>query len=131
MVRKLDELTSNRGVWDSPWDQPAAKIAWLREALAREREPQKRFDLQREIAETFLIAGSSELAIATLEAIARELGPVIDAAHAELVQADLALAFFRMGELQNCAMEPQLRLLPLPGAGRAAVHQSRLACPKR
>lgn len=125
MVRKLDELTSSRGAWDSPWDQPSAKIAWLREALARERDPGKRFELQREIAETFLIAGSSELAIATLEQLQRELGPAMTPRHAEIVKADLAFAYFRMGELQNCAWNHNSDscLFPVQGGG---VHQSRL-----
>jgi hypothetical protein len=125
MVKTLDTLARERGVWDSPWDMPAEKIAWLRDALARERDPQKRFDLRREIAETFLIAGTSELAIAELEELQKELGPVMTPRHAQIVKADLAFAYLRMGELQNCAWNHNAEscLFPVQGGG---VHAARL-----
>jgi hypothetical protein len=125
MVKALDQLARERGVWDSPWDMPSEKIAWLRAALANEREPQKRFDLQREIAETFLIAGTSEMAIETLEKLQKELAPVMTPRHAETVKADMAFAFFRMGELQNCAWNHNSDscIFPVQGGG---VHEKRL-----
>ncbi len=125
MVKQLDSMAQAEGVWDNPWDQPSEKVAFLRDALAKERDPQKRFDLMREISDTYLIAGSSEAAIATLEQIQKELGALLTPAHAEVLKAEIAFAHFRMGELQNCAWNHNSDscLFPVQGGG---VHPWRL-----
>ena len=119
MAAALEGFAQREGVWDNPWDQPSEKIAFLREALAKEREPAKQFELRREIAEWYMTAGSSEAALATLEAIQRDFGANLLPRQQEQVKADIAFAYFRTGELQNCAWNHNSDscLFPVQGGG--------------
>jgi hypothetical protein len=103
MVGTLAGIAQNEGVWDNQWDQTKEKLGELRKGLSTERDPQRRFALQREIANHALYDGDSDAAIATLENVQREFGKVLPASLAEAVKADLAFAHFRRGETENCA----------------------------
>src|SRR3977135_4253792 len=102
MVAKLAEFVANEGPWDNEWDKPQEKIQGVLALIKAERDPQKRFELRRELAQRYVIANASEAAISTLEELQKDLGATVPAAYAEIVKADLAFAYFRMGETQNC-----------------------------
>ncbi|HZR07617.1 MAG TPA: CRTAC1 family protein [Myxococcales bacterium] len=125
MPAALAAFAAHEDVWDNQWDQEKEKIASLSATLASEREPPKRFQLKREIARHYLYDGAPEGAIAALEDIQKEFGKVMPADAAEAVKADLAFAWFRMGEIQNCASNhnAQSCLFPIEGGG---VHTRRL-----
>jgi hypothetical protein len=125
MVAELASIADREGVWDNQWDQPMEKITSLSSALESEKNPPKRFQLKREIANHYLYAGAAERAIATLEEIQKEFRNVMPADAAEAVKADLAFAWFRMGEVQNCAAHhnPESCLFPIEGKG---IHTRRL-----
>ena len=57
--------------------------------IKAERDPQKRFELRRELAQRYVIANATEAAIATLEELQKDLGPTAPAAYAEVVKADV------------------------------------------
>jgi hypothetical protein len=125
MAAELASIAAREGVWDNQWDQPNEKIASLSETLKSEKSPARRFQLQREIAQHYLYAGGAEAAIATLEGIQKELGAAMPADAAEAIKADLAFAWLRMGELQNCSTHHNAEscLFPIQGKG---VHTQRL-----
>ena len=102
MVAKLAEFVATEGPWDNEWDKPQEKIQGVLALIKTERDPQKRFELRRELAQRYVIANASEAAISTLEELQKDLGDTVPAAYAEIVKADLAFAYFRMGETQNC-----------------------------
>ena len=79
MVATLAEIAQSEGVWDNQWDKTTEKLGELRAALVRERDPKRRFALQREIANHALYEGDSDLAISTLEDVQREFGNVLPA----------------------------------------------------
>src|SRR5208283_181577 len=74
MVETLAAIAEHEGVWDNQWDQTKEKLAELRAGLTAERNPQRRFAIQREIANHALYDGDLDAAIATLEAVQREFG---------------------------------------------------------
>ena len=125
MRKELALLAEREGVWDNQWDRPREKIAALSGALAAEKDPPKRFQLQREIARHYLYDGASEGAIAALTQMKKEFGGSMPAEAAEAVEADLAFAWFRMGEVENCASNHNAEscLFPVQGKG---VHLRRL-----
>jgi hypothetical protein len=125
MVAELASLAAREGVWDNQWDKPREKIASLSASLESERDPPKRFQLKREVARQYLYDGAAEGAIAALEEMQKEFGKAMPADAAEAVKADLAFAWFRMGEIQNCASNHnnQSCLFPIQGKG---VHTQRL-----
>jgi hypothetical protein len=102
MVRQLAEIAQREGAWDNPWDLQPQKIASLQESLGHERDPIQRLILRRELAQQYVYAAASEPAIATLEALLAEYGSTLPASDVETLKGDLALAYFRLGELQNC-----------------------------
>jgi hypothetical protein len=101
MVRELAEIAQREGTWDNPWDLQPQKIASLQASLGQERDPIQRLILRRELAQQYVYAGASEPAIATLEALLAEY-PSLPARDIETLKGDLALAYFRLGELSNC-----------------------------
>ncbi|HTO96103.1 MAG TPA: CRTAC1 family protein [Myxococcales bacterium] len=125
MVAELSSIAAREGIWDNQWDQHEAKIRSLSDSLKRETSPPRRFQLEREIAQQDLYAGEVESAIATLEGMAKEFGKAMPADAAEAIKADLAFAWLRMGELQNCATRHNAEscLFPIQGKG---VHTQRL-----
>src|SRR5438132_629332 len=102
MVTKLEEIVDKEDPWDNERDKPQEKIQDVLALIKTERDPQKRFELRRELAQRYVIANASEAAISTLEELQKDLGAIVPVAYAEIVKADLAFAYFRMGETQNC-----------------------------
>jgi hypothetical protein len=100
MPAVLAELAARQAAWDNPWEQGSAKAAELRAALSRERDPRRRLDLQRELARQHLYSGKVEAAIAVLGDALES--PTLSASARRMLQADLALAWLRLGEQQNC-----------------------------
>jgi len=125
MVATLASIADREGVWDNQWDQPNEKITSLSGTLKTERDPPRRFQLKREIARHYLYAGAAEGAIATLEGIQKEFSGTMPPEAAEAVKADLAFAWFRLGEVQNCSQHHNADscLFPIQGKG---VHAQRL-----
>jgi len=124
MVATLASLADREGVWDNQWDQPNEKIASLTSALSSEADPAKRFELKREIARHYLYANAPEGALAVLEELQNEV-KTWPAGFVEAAKADLAFAYFRLGEIQNCATNHNAEscLFPIQGKG---VHRQRL-----
>src|SRR6266849_6400321 len=102
MVARLASIADREGVWDNQWDQPNEKIASLTSGLSSEADPAKRFELKREIARHYLYANAPEGALAVLEELQNEV-KTWPAGFVEAAKADLAFAYFRLGEIQNCA----------------------------
>ncbi len=125
MVRRLAQVAAAQGTWDNPWDLQPRKIASLQQDLARERDVLQRLLLQREIAEQYLNGGSPEPAIGMLESMLAEYANKISPQDLATLKGDLAFAYFRIGEQQNCAASPNadVCILPLDPAG---VHKQKL-----
>jgi hypothetical protein len=124
MVATLASIGEREGVWDNQWDQADEKIASLLSELKSETDPLKRFELKRELAQHYLFAGTPEGAIAAFEELQNEAGKTLPTSYAETVKADLAFAYFRLGEVQNCLWNRNADscLLPIQGKG---VHVQR------
>src|SRR3984893_4463377 len=132
MVAKLAEFVANEGPWDNEWDKPQEKIQGVLALIKGERDPQKRFELRRELAQRYVIANASEAAISTLEELQKDLGATVPAAYAEIVKADLAFAYFRMGETQNCTWNHNSDscVFPIQGEGIHKQQQGAVAAAK-
>jgi hypothetical protein len=102
MVATLAEFVANEGPWDNEWDKPQEKIADVLKLIKTERDPVKRFELKRELAQRYINANASEAGISTLEELQKDVGKGLPAEVGEIVKADMAFAYFRMGETQNC-----------------------------
>ena len=102
MVRTLAEIARNEGAWDNPWDAQNKKIASLKGDIAQTSDPIKRLILRRELAQQYVNGGASEPAIAELESLLVDYKGILPARDVETLQSDLAFAYFRLGELQNC-----------------------------
>lgn len=102
MVKTLAVIAERQGAWDNPWNLQEKKVASLQADLRTETDPIKRLILRRELAQQYIAGGTSEAAIATLEALLSEYGPSLPTQDIETLKADLALAYFRLGELRNC-----------------------------
>ena len=125
MRSELASLARHEGVWDNQWDQAKEKIASLSAALNAEADPFKRFQLKREIARQYLYGGAVEGALTVLEEMRKELGTTLPLSATEAVKSELAFAYFRLGEVENCAANHNADscLFPVQGKG---VHQQRL-----
>jgi hypothetical protein len=102
MVKTLASIVETEGAWDNPWDQQQLKIASLQSDLKTQTDPIKRLITQRELAQQYVFAGTSEPAIGLLEKLLSDYGKSVPPRDIETLKADLALAYFRLGELQNC-----------------------------
>jgi ASPIC and UnbV/FG-GAP-like repeat len=102
MVKTLASIAEKEGAWDNPWDLQQKKIASLKSDLASEADPIKRLITQRELAQQYVYGGASEAAIALLDQLLADYGKSLPARDIETLKADQALAYFRLGELQNC-----------------------------
>jgi ASPIC and UnbV/FG-GAP-like repeat len=102
MVKTLASIARNEGAWDNPWDLQQKKIASLKSDLESQTDPIKRLIIQREIAQQYVYGGASEAAIALLEKLLADYGKSLPLRDIETLKADEALAYFRLGELQNC-----------------------------
>ena len=125
MVRTLADLARNEGAWDNPWDLQEKKVASLQADIQAETNPIQRLILRRELAQQYLGGGMSEPAIATLEQLLSDYGPSLPRADVETLNADLALAYFRLGELQNCTWNhnSDACIFPIQGEG---VHKEQI-----
>ena len=102
MVRTLAEIAKNEGAWDNPWDAQGKKIASLQADIAQATDPIKRLILRRELAQQYVFSGASEPAIAALEQILVDYKGMLPPRDVETLEGDIAFAYFRLGELQNC-----------------------------
>jgi len=102
MVKTLASIAEKEGAWDNPWDLQQKKIASLKSDLASATDPIKRLIAQRELAQQYVYGGASEAAIALLDKLLAEYGKSLPARDIETLKGDQALAYFRLGELQNC-----------------------------
>jgi len=125
MVKRLAYLAEHEGAWDNPWDLQEKKIASLQADIKVESNPIKRLILRRELAQQYIGGGVSEAAIATIEQLLADYGPSLPASDVETLNADLALAYFRLGELQNCTWNhnSDACIFPVQGEG---VHKEQL-----
>jgi len=125
MVAMLADFVANEGPWDNEWDKPQEKISDVLKLIKNERDPLKRFELKRELAQRYVNASASEAAISTLEDLQREVGRTLPAEVGEIVKADMAFAYFRMGETQNCTWNHNSDscLFPIQGEG---IHKQQL-----
>ena len=101
MVKTLATIVREEGAWDNPWDLQQKKIASLKSDLESLTDPIKRLITQRELAQQYVYGGASEPGIALLEKLLAEYKS-LPRSDVETLKADLALAYFRLGELQNC-----------------------------
>jgi hypothetical protein len=101
MVKTLAAVADSEGAWDNPWDLQPRKIASLKSDLESQADPIQRLITQREIAQQYVYGGASEAGIALLEKLLAEYKSLAPS-DVETLKADLALAYFRLGELQNC-----------------------------
>jgi VCBS repeat protein/ASPIC/UnbV protein len=124
MVAELKSIADREGVWDNQWDQAPQKVDSLNAALKAERDPGRRFELQRELARHYLFANAPEGALALLEQMQNEVKDW-PREFREAVKADLAFAYFRLGEIQNCNNDHNADSCLFPVAGKG-IHQQRL-----
>ncbi|HEX4385685.1 MAG TPA: VCBS repeat-containing protein, partial [Myxococcales bacterium] len=124
MKAKLASIAQAEGVWDNQWDRPKEKIEELKRKLQEEKTSVGRFRLRREIARHQLYDGANDAAIAELRAISADYQSIMPPPVARSVKAELAFAWFRLGETENCSMHHNAEscLLPVQGKG---VHQMR------
>jgi hypothetical protein len=122
MVAELASFAAKEGVWDNPWDKPSEKIAAVQAELKSETNPTKRLQLRRELAQRYLYANSNEAAIATLEDLLKDVERTLPPEWARPIKGDLAFAYFRLGEVQNCTWNHNTDscIFPIRGDG---VHQ--------
>jgi hypothetical protein len=102
MVATLATLVQDEGAWDNPWDVQPKKIAELQQGLQRNTDPVKRLIIRRELANQYVYGGASEPGIGMLESLISDYRRSLAPSDLETLKADLALAYFRLGELQNC-----------------------------
>ena len=125
MVKTLAALADKEGTWDNPWDLQEKKIADLQAQLGTERDPIQRLILRRELGQQYVNGGASEVGIATLEQLLADYGPRLPPRDIETLKADIALAYFRLGELQNCTWShnSDACIFPIQNEG---IHKERL-----
>jgi len=125
MVKTLAYLAEHEGTWDNPWDLQDKKIASLQTDIQAQANPIKRLILRRELAQQYIAGGLSVAGIAIIEQLLAEYGQSLPAADIETLNADLAFAYFRLGELQNCTWNhnSDMCIFPVQGEG---VHKEQL-----
>jgi hypothetical protein len=102
MVKELARIAAQQGPWDNPWNLQEAKIGSLQAELRTERDPIKRLILQRELAMQYVYGGTAEPGIALLEKLLQEYDKQLPPRDVQTLKGDLALAWLRLGEQQNC-----------------------------
>src|SRR5258708_603161 len=102
MVKTLASISQQEGAWDNPWDLQPQKIASLQASLGTERDPIQRLILRRELGQQYINGGASEAGIDALEQLLAEYRSRLPPRDIETLKADIALGYFRLGELQNC-----------------------------
>ncbi|HEX4584876.1 MAG TPA: CRTAC1 family protein [Burkholderiaceae bacterium] len=102
MVGTLASIAQKEEAWDNPWDLQEKKIASLQSDLKTQTDPIKRLITQRELAQEYVYGGASEAGIALLDKLLADYGRSLPVRDIETLKADQALAYLRLGELQNC-----------------------------
>ena len=125
MVKTLASIADNEGAWDNPWDSQPKKIASLQSDLDEQQDPIKRLIIQRELAQQYVYGGTSEPAIALLKKLLTEYHGSLPLRDVEVLKADLAFAYFRLGELRNCTWNHNSSACIFPIAGEG-VHKEQL-----
>jgi hypothetical protein len=121
MVQALAKFAREEGEWDIPWDLQDRKVASLQQDLAAVRDPIKRLLIKREIAQQHVNGGAAELGIAALEQTIGEYAKMLAPGDIETLKADVAFAYFRLGEQQNCSVGRSTDVCILP-IRESAVH---------
>jgi hypothetical protein len=124
MVKELARIDAQQDAWDNPWNQQERKIGSLQAELRSERDPIQRLILQRELAQQYVGGGTAEPGIALLEKLIEEYRGKLPPRDIETLKGDLALAWFRLGEQQNCTWSPNADacIFPIKGEG---IHKER------
>ena len=124
MANELKRLADTQDLWDNQFERNAEKAAALLRAARSERDPSRRLSQREEAARQYLLAAQAEPAIALLKQLIDENGDAPFATR-ETLRFDLALAWLRMGEVQNCVggKNSESCLIPIQGGG---VHAKRL-----
>jgi hypothetical protein len=125
MVKRLATIAENEEAWDNPWDAQQKKIASLQSDLSEQKDPIKRLITQHELALQYVDGGMSEKAVALLKKLLADYHGTLPVPDVELLKADLAFAYFRLGELQNCTWNHNASscIFPIKGGG---VHKEQL-----
>jgi hypothetical protein len=125
MVKTLATLVTEEGTWDNPWDLQDKKTRSLEADIEVERNPIRSLILRRELAQQYVGQGVSGAGIGILEQLLSEYSSKIPPVDIEILKADLAFAYFRMGELTNCAWNhnADVCIFPIQGEG---VHKQQL-----
>jgi ASPIC and UnbV/FG-GAP-like repeat len=125
MVSTLAYLVEHEGAWDNPWDLQDKKIASLQDDIQAEHNRIKRLILRRELAQQYIAGGLANFAVGEIEQLLSEYSSSIPPADIETLNADLAYAYFRLGELQNCTWNhnADVCIFPIQGDG---VHKEQL-----
>lgn len=126
MPAVLAAKAAAQDVWDIPWDLHERKVDSLKAELAKQRDPTRRLMLQREVAREYVNSGMPEPAIAVLEAVLNEYRGRLVAEDVETLEADLAFAYFRIGEQSNCATMMTAPTACLMPPNEDAIHRQKL-----
>jgi hypothetical protein len=124
MVKELARIDAQQDAWDNPWNLQERKIGSLQADLATERDPIRRLILQRELAQQYVAGGTAEPGIALLEKLLEDYRGKLPPRDVETLKGDLALAWFRLGEQQNCTWSPNADacIFPIKDEG---IHKER------
>ena len=124
MVKELARINAQQEPWDNPWNLQERKIGSLQAELRTERDPIRRLILQRELAQQYVAGNTAEPGIALLEKLIEEYGGKLPPRDIETLKGDLALAWFRLGEQQNCTWSPNADacIFPIKDEG---IHKER------
>src|SRR5258708_9755557 len=125
MVRALAAIAEQEGPWDNPWTVQEKKIGSLQSDLRFEKDPIKRLILQRELALQYVYGGTAEPGIALLEKLLLDYCKLLPVRDIQTLKAAVALAYFRLGEQQNCTWNhnSDACIFPIKDDG---VHKERL-----
>lgn len=125
MPATLAALADRQDLWANQFERNTEKAAALLVAAAAERSPGRRLELRQEAARQYVLAGQPGPAIGLLQELIHEAGTQAPPALYEALQFDLALAYLRTGEAQNCIWNHNVEscLIPIQGKG---VHAHRL-----
>ncbi|HYP16739.1 MAG TPA: VCBS repeat-containing protein, partial [Opitutus sp.] len=121
MAARIREVFLSWPVLDNPYRTPE-HAAILRQALAKETDPQQRLALRLASAQALLRAGNSEEALTEFEVYERELHAITPKVPSRVwteLQTSKALCHLRIGEQENCVHHHSSEscLLPIRGGG--------------
>ena len=124
MVARLDSLAEHIDPQTNPVAN-AERVAHFG-SIGLPPDPASRFALQQTLARELLYAGETERAIALFKTLLRRVEAsdvLISADVADRMRHDLAVAYLRLGEQQNCLVNPTAEacILPIRPAGYHAI----------